>query len=122
MDKTRSQNGSTRTETIRQMNGKPIATVRTDPRSGVQHGYDSLGNYAGKFDPRKNTTYDRLGRPASKGNGLIGVVTNSLCHKGMGAVCHPVAVIQSSYRPQTAYRSFQVVPGSSYPRGPWRRW
>jgi hypothetical protein len=122
MNTTHGQNSQTKTETVRTIAGKPIATIRTDPRSGVERGYDNLGNYAGKFDPRSNTTYDKQGRPVSKGNGLIGVVTNSLCHKGMGAVCHPVAVIQSAYRPQAACRSFQVVPGSYYPRSLWRRW
>jgi YD repeat-containing protein len=122
MNNRHDQNGSTKTEPIRHINGKPIATIKTDAKSGVQRGYDNLGNYAGKFDPRNNTTYDKQGRPVAKGNGLVGVVTNTICSKGMGAVCHPVAVIQSAYRPQVARRSFQVVPGSSYPRGPWRRW
>ncbi len=101
------------------MNGKPIATIKTDG-SGVQRGYDNLGNYMGKYDPKRKITYDNKGRPVSKGNPLVGVATNSICHDGVGAVCHPVAVIQSAYGPRAAPRSFQVVPGSSYPGR--RRW
>ena len=81
---THGQNSQTKTETVRTMAGKPVATIRTNPSSGVQRGYDNLGNYAGKYDPGKNVTYDKQDRQVSKGNGLVGVATNSLCYKGMG--------------------------------------
>lgn len=118
------------------MAGKTVVTIRPNPSSGVQQGYDNLGNYVGKYDPKKNVTYDKEGRPVSRGNGLAGVATNGLCYKGMGAVCHPVAVVESSYRPRNAsrpipvnpsasprppYRPVSAVPSSYYPRGPrWR--
>src|SRR5512138_1451052 len=98
MKNTYGQNGSTRTEAIRTIPGRRIVvTIRTNPSTGVQRGYDSLGNYVGKYDPQTNTTYDHRGRPVTQGNGLVGVADGNLCHKGMGAVCHPVAVIESSY-------------------------
>jgi len=84
MNTTHGQNSQTKTETVRTMAGKPVATIRTNPSSGVQRGYDNLGNYAGKYDPGKNVTYDKQDRQVSKGNGLVGVATNSLCYKGMG--------------------------------------
>ncbi len=119
------------------MEGKPVATIKTNTQTGMQRVYDNLGNFKGTYDPRRNLTFDERNRPVSKGNGLIGVVTNSLCHKGMGAVCHPVAVVESSYRPQhvfrpipvnpssspqSPYRPVPVVPSSYVPRSPWRRW
>lgn len=137
MKKTHGQNGSTNPQVVQTMAGKRIVTIRSNPSSGVQRGYDNLGNYVGKYDPRKNVTYDKEGRPVSRGNGLVGVATNSLCHKGMGAVCHPVAVVESSYRPgnafrtipanpsvspRTPYRFVPAVPSSYYPRWPGRRW
>ena len=119
------------------MAGKTVVTVRPNPSSGVQQGYDNLGNYVGKYDPKKNVTYDKEGRPVSRGNGLVGVATNSLCHKGMGAICHPVAVVESSYRPRNVfrpipvnpsvsphppYRPVPVAPSAYLPRSPWGRW
>jgi hypothetical protein len=119
------------------MAGKTVVNIRPNPSSGVQQGYDNLGNYVGKYDPKKNVTYDKEGRPVSRGNGLVGVATNGLCYKGMGAVCHPVAVVESSYRPRnvirpipvnpsasprTPYRPIPAVPSSYYPRWPGRRW
>ncbi len=136
MDNTRDQKGRTTTESVSTMPGERVVTVRPNPSSGVLQGYDNLGNYVGKYDPKKNVTYDKVGRPVSRGNGLVGVATNGLCHKGMGAVCHPVAVVESSYRtrnvlrpipvnpsasPRTPYRPVPGVPSSYYPRGPrWR--
>ena len=136
MENTHGSTKPTNTETIRKMDGKPIATIRTNTETGEQRGYDNRGNYVGRFDPKSKTTYDNKNRPVSKGNGLVGVATNSLCHKGMGAVCHPVAVVESSYRPRNVsrpipvnssasprppYRPVPAVPSSYYPRGPrWR--
>jgi len=114
--------GPTKTETIRQMDGKPIATIKTNPQTGVKTVYDNLGNYKGKYDPRKNVTYDNKGSPVSRGNSLDGVATDNICAKGVGSVCHPVAVLSSSYRPRNAVRLFQVVPAAYYPRGLGRRW
>lgn len=133
MDTTHDQNRPT--ETVTTMLGKIVVTIKTDPNTGVQRGYDNLGNYVGKYDPRTKLTFDRQGRPVSKGNGLTGVATNCLCHKGMGAVCHPVAVIQSSYRKafrpiptppwafftRTPERAIPIPPSSYFPRWPQRR-
>jgi len=118
MDNQRPQN-TLKTERILTPEGKPIATIRPDSKSGVRSGYDNLGSYKGKFDPRKNITYDNKGRPVSRGNSLPAVIVDCICHKGVGSVCHPVAVIQSSYRPK--FRPVPAVPSSYYPRGPrWR--
>jgi hypothetical protein len=61
MDKTHHQNRPTKTEIIREIDGKPVGTIRSDSKSGVGAGYDNLGIYKGKFDPRKNITYDNKG-------------------------------------------------------------
>jgi len=119
MENQRPQN-TLKTERILTPDGKPVATIRSDSKSGVRSGYDNLGSYKGKFDPRKNITYDNKGRPVSRGNSLPAVIVDCICHKGVGSVCHPVAVIQSSYRPVS--RPIPAVPSSNYPRGPWRRW
>ena len=116
MENTHGSTKPTKTETIRKMDGKPIATIRTNTETGEQRGYDNRGNYIGRYDSKKKVTYDNKNRPVSKGNGLVGVATNSLCHKGMGAVCHPVGVLESSYRRQAAYRPVPAVPSSYYPR------
>ena len=116
MENTHGSTKPTNTETIRKMDGKPIATIRTNTETGEQRGYDNRGNYIGRYDSKKKVTYDNKNRPVSKGNGLVGVATNSLCHKGMGAVCHPVGVLESSYRRQAANRPVPAVPSSYYPR------
>jgi NAD(P)H-dependent flavin oxidoreductase YrpB (nitropropane dioxygenase family) len=41
MNTTHGQNSQTKTETVRTMVGKPVATIRTNPSSGVQRGYDN---------------------------------------------------------------------------------
>jgi len=118
MENQRPQN-TLKTERILTPAGKPVATIRTNTESGVQTGYDNLGSYKGKFDPRRNLTLDHKGRQVSRGNSLPAVIVDCICHKGVGSVCHPVAVIQSSYRPVS--RPIPAVPSSYYPRGPrWR--
>jgi hypothetical protein len=62
MEKTRDQNKPTKPEAMRTISGRRIVTIRTNPNTGVQRGYDSLGNYVGKYDPRTNTTYDKSDR------------------------------------------------------------
>jgi hypothetical protein len=119
MDKTRDENGPPNTETVRTMSGKIVVTIKTDSATGVQRGYDNLGNYVGKYDPRTKLTYSKGGKEVSKGNGLVGVAINGLCPKGMGAVCHPVAVISSSYRPRKLFRPIPVNPSSQH-RAPTR--
>jgi hypothetical protein len=82
---------------IRTRSGKLIARIEQDPRTGVEFAYDNLGNLKGKYRPDTNTTYDHRGTPVSTGDSLVALVLNAICPEGVGVVCHPVAVVKSSF-------------------------
>jgi hypothetical protein len=80
---------------IRSRSGRVIAKIVTNHRTGVKTAYDLIGTLKATYNPRTNRTYDHEGVLVSKGDTMVAVVLNCVCAKGVGAVCHPVAVVQS---------------------------
>ena len=89
--------GNRLVKNIRTRSGKLIARIKQDPRTGVKLAYDNLGNLKGKYRPDTNTTYDHRGTPVSTGDTLVALVLNAISPEGVGVVCHPVAVVKSSF-------------------------
>ena len=80
---------------LRHRNGRIIGTIKTDPSTGLQTGYDSLGHIMGRYRPETDSTYDHRNVRVTSGNTLVAVILNSVCGKGIGNICHPVAVLKS---------------------------
>jgi hypothetical protein len=98
MDKTGRDDWVKGGKVIRQRNGKIIGVIKTDPSSGMQTGYDSRGNLKGRYRPKNDMTYDHENAPVSYGNTLVALILDCVCSKGVGNVCHPVAVLETGKR------------------------
>jgi len=86
MNTSHGQNSQTKTETVRTIAGKHVATIKTNTQTGVKVAYDRLGTLKARYDPRENITYDHLERAVSRGNSIIAIACN----------CFPMAAANST--------------------------
>ncbi len=62
---------------LRDSNSRPVGKIRTID-NGRLEGRDANGRLKGRYDPKRDRTYDSNGREVGQGNLLAAVITSTL--------------------------------------------